>query len=64
MDTTLMLVIELLGGVVLLFVAGWIFARVTGYDKYYDNMVYNNVDDFITENNNDNRDDIIHHVYI
>ncbi len=64
MDTTLMLIIELLGGVTLLFAVGWLFARATGYDRYYDRMLYGDNNTYLTiENNNNNGDDIIHHLY-
>lgn len=59
-------IIELAGGLVLLFGVGWIFARLTGYDKYYDKMMkYNDetkdqtIKNYNFENENDV--DLMHH---
>ena len=62
MNTTLMLIIELLGGLVLFFAAGYTLSRVIGSDEYYDKILYDDDEDFITKNNTDG--DIIHHVSI
>jgi hypothetical protein len=63
MNTTLMLIIELLGGLVLFLATGYTLSRVIGSNKYYDKMLYDdNDEDIITKNNNDG--DIIHHVSI
>jgi hypothetical protein len=59
--------LELAGGVILSFAAGWIFARISGYGEYYDKMLYDDESDaYITiqKNNEDNDDDIIHQLYI
>ncbi len=61
MNTTLMLIIELLGGVTSLFAAGCLFARVTGYDVYYDEMLYDQ-DLQNKEENNNGDDDFIHRI--
>jgi hypothetical protein len=67
MNTTLMLIFELLGGVILLFAAGRALTHVIGYDEYYDKILYDDDDDFIARKNNndsDEKNDIIHHVSI
>jgi uncharacterized protein (DUF697 family) len=66
MKSIIELVFELAGGVILLFAVGYTFARISGYDKYYDKMLYDddNIDLTIKKNNKDNDDDIIHHVSI
>jgi len=67
MNTTLMLIIEILAGLVLLFVAGHALSRVIGSDEYYDKILYDDDNDSITKKNNDDSDDkndIIHHVSI
>ena len=64
---TLIELLELVGGVILVFAAGYTFARISGYDEYYDNMLYDDESDaYITiqKSNEDNDDDIIHHVSI
>ena len=53
---------ELNGGIVLLFAIGWLVARLTGYDEYYDKMLYDDATDETC--NQDNDDDLIHHLYI
>jgi len=64
MNSTLRLITELLGGVVLFFAAGWIFARATGYDEYYDKMLYDDDDTDSTNNSNKtNSEDDIHSIY-
>jgi hypothetical protein len=67
MSTTLIIIIEILGGMILFFAAGLLFARISGYDEYYDKMLYDDESDaYITiqKNNEDNDDDIIHQLYI
>ena len=67
--------IELIGGVALLFAIGWMFARISGYGKIYDKMMNNkapytdqkikgDIKENKTENKTENFDDIIHHVVI
>jgi hypothetical protein len=60
-------IIELAGAVVLLFAAGWVFARISGYGEHYDKMLYDEDADAeikIKKSNTENDDDIIHHVSI
>jgi len=67
MNTTLMLIIEILVGLVLFFAAGYALSRVIGSDEYYDKILYDDDNDSITKKNNDDSDDkndIIHHVSI
>lgn len=67
MNSIVELVLELAGGVILLFAVGYTISRVIGSDEYYDKILYDNDDDFITKKNNDVSDDnndIIHHVSI
>jgi len=45
MNTTIELVLELVGGVIFLLAAGWTLARISGYDEYYDKMLYDDDDD-------------------
>jgi len=64
MNSTLRLITELLGGVFLFFAAGWIFARATGSDEYYDKMLYDDDDTDSTNNSNKtNSEDDIHSIY-
>ena len=59
--------LELAGGVVLLFALGYTFARMSGYGEFYDRMLYDDDADFeitIKKDDTDNDDDIIHHVSI
>lgn len=58
--------LELAGGVILSFAAGWLFARISGYGEFYDKMLYDDESDaYITiKENKDNDDDIIHQFYI
>ena len=62
MKTIIELIVQLAGGVVLLFAIGWLVARLTGYDEYYDNMLYD--DDTDETYNQDNDEDMIHHLYL
>lgn len=55
-----MLIVEFLGGVISFFVAGWLFARITGYDVYYDKMLYGQ--DLQNKESNNNDDDSVHHL--
>jgi len=67
MNTTLMLIIEILVGLVLFFAAGYALSRVIGSDEYYDKMLYDNDKNVITRkksDDNDDNNDIIHHVSI
>jgi hypothetical protein len=59
------LIVEL-GGVALIFGAGWVFPRVTGYGKFYDKMIQKdkNLTDLITNNNKENDEDMTHQVLI
>jgi len=54
-------VLELAGGVILLFAVGWTFARISGYDKYYDKMLYDDDDDtvLIIKNNDYPQSDLL-----
>lgn len=45
--------IELTGGVVLLFAIGWIFTHVGGYSKCYDEMMNDDAGQKIKESNTD-----------
>jgi hypothetical protein len=64
MKTIVELIVQLAGGVVLLFAAGWIFARATGYDEY-DKILYDEDTDVASNTTNqDNEDDVIHRFYI
>lgn len=56
MKSLVELIVELSGGIILIFVAGSVLARIIGYKEYYDNMLYD--DDEITYYKDD---DIIHH---
>jgi hypothetical protein len=40
MNSVVELVLELAGGVVLLFATGYTFARISGYGEFYDKMLY------------------------
>ena len=67
MNTPFMLIIEILIGTVLLFAMGHALSRVIGSDEYYDKMLYDNDKNVITRKNSDDNDDnndIIHHVSI
>jgi len=67
MNTPFMLIIEILIGPVLLFAMGHALSRVIGSDEYYDKMLYDNDKNVITRKNSDDNDDnndIIHHVSI
>lgn len=67
MNTPFMLIIEILVGLVLFFAAGYALSRVIGSDEYYDKMLYDNDKNVITKKNrddNDDNNDIIHHVSI
>jgi len=37
--------LELVGGVILFFAAGLLFARISGYGEYYDKMLYDEESD-------------------
>ena len=66
MKAIIELIIELAGGVILLFAAGYTFARICGYDEYENKLLNNNeVDtDIMTKNNKDvDENDFIHHVF-
>jgi len=61
--------IELAGGVILFFAAGLLFARISGYGKFYDKMLYDEESEAYIKikkgkNKKDDEDDIIHHVSI
>ena len=40
MNAIIELVLELAGGVILLFAAGYTFAQISGYGEHYDKMLY------------------------
>jgi len=40
MNSIIELVLELAGGVILLFAAGYTFAQISGYGAHYDKMLY------------------------
>ena len=67
METTIELVLELVGGLILLFAAVWLFVRFTSYGEYYDNMLYDDdgeIDIIIkrNENKDNDEDSIIHSI--
>lgn len=47
MKQLLDLMMELGGGMLFLFSAGWVLAHISGYDAYYDKMLYD--EDFTEE---------------
>ena len=66
MNSTIELIVELIVGVIFLFAAGHTLSRVIGSDEYYDKILYDDDNEFITKKNNDVSDDndIVHHVSI
>lgn len=66
MNSTIELIVGLTVGVIFLFAALYTLSRVIGSDEYYDNILYDDDEDFITKKNNDVSDnnDIIHQVSI
>lgn len=67
MKSTIELLVEMAGSLVLLIAAVWAFVHFTGYGEFYDKMMHEDDDDTdltIKNNNKDNYDDIIHHVSI
>ena len=59
------IIIQLTGGLVLLFAVGMLFAHMSGYDEYYDKMLYDEDDSDlrIKQNKNRDKDDDIHRIY-
>jgi len=57
-------VIELVGGIILFFAGGLLFARISGCGEYYDKMLYDEESDAYITIKKSNDDDIIHHVSI
>ena len=49
MNSTIELIVELIVGVGFLFAAGHALSRVIGSDEYYDKILYDDDDDFITK---------------
>jgi hypothetical protein len=64
MNTTVIMIIELLGASFLLFALGYTFARISGYDKFYDKMLFDDDKKLIIKNDDNDDNDIIHHVSI
>ncbi|MBP1638108.1 MAG: hypothetical protein H6Q18_897 [Bacteroidetes bacterium] len=67
MKSTIELLVEMGGFLILLFSVVWLFVRFTGYGKFYDKMLYDEEsDDYIAikkgKDKKDDEDDIIHHV--
>jgi hypothetical protein len=60
MKSLVELLVELSGGIILLFTAGSVLARIFGYDEYHDKMLYDE-EDKITYYKDD---DIINHFLI
>ena len=48
MNATIELVLELVGGIILLLAAGYTLALLSGYDEYYDKMLYDDDDTELT----------------
>ena len=64
MKSILDIILQLLGGLVLLFAGGLLFAHMSGYDEYYDKMLYDDDDkDLTIKNNNTDSDDDIHRIH-
>lgn len=64
MKTIVELILQLAGSIVILFAVGWIFARATGYDEYYDKMLYDDDDTDSTNNSNKtSSEDDSHSIY-
>ena len=64
MKSIIELIVQLFGGVVLVFLAGWVIAHITGYDEYYDKMLYDDDEtDLTIKNNNTYNDDDIHRIH-
>jgi len=66
MNSTIELLVELAGAVVLLIAAGWVFARISGYGEHYDKMLYDedaDADITIKKSKTENDDDNIHLLY-
>ena len=64
MKSILDIILQLLGGLVLLFAGGLLFAHMSGYDEYYDKMLYDDDDkDLTIKNNNTDNDDDIHRIH-
>ena len=64
MKSILDIILQLLGGLVLLFAGGVLFAHMSGYDEYYDKMLYDDDDkDLTIKNNNTDNDDDIHRIH-
>ena len=49
MNSTIELIVELIVGVIFLFAAGYTLSRVIGSDEYYDKILFDDDDDFITK---------------
>lgn len=67
MKSTIELLVETGGFLILLFSVVWLFVRFTGYGEFYDKMLYDEESDaYITiqKSNKDNDDNIIHELYI
>lgn len=66
MKSTIELLVETGGFLILLFSVVWVFVRFTGYGEFYDKMLYDYESDaYITiKESKDNEDDIIHQLYI
>ena len=64
MKSILDIILQLLGGLVLLFAGGLLFAHMSGYDEYYDKMLYDDDDkDLSIKNKNTDKDDDIHRIH-
>ena len=67
MNSTIELIVGLTVGVISLIAAVYTLSRVIGSDEYYDKILNDENNDFITNKNNDisnDNNEIIHHVFI
>ena len=67
MITTIELVLELVGGVILLLAAGYALSLISGYDEYYDKMLYDDDEDTdltLKKKDNKNVNDMMHQTSI
>jgi len=63
MNSTIELIVELTVGLIFLFAGGYTLSRVIGSDEYYDKILFEDDDDFITKKDDVNND-ITKHVSI
>lgn len=71
MKTTIELILEMVGYLILIFAVVWAFVRFTGYGEYYDKMLHGDDDSETTDNENEKKkeeskdntnNNMIHHV--